>query len=131
VSWNWGAGSGRAVDGAVVGIQVGGKWTVGTGATENALCINGHLTKISEELLWEYDWDAPMRPWRVRTRLSDAIDVTLTPTFDRHARTSLGPLSTEVHQVFGTWTGVLRGDDGVIHRVEALLGFAEEARNRW
>lgn len=47
--WNWGAGSGRT-DGRVVGIQVGGKWTHGTGATENALLVDGHLTKVSEEL---------------------------------------------------------------------------------
>jgi len=131
VTWNWGAGSGRATDGSVVGLQLGGKWTEGTGATENALCIDGRLTKLSEELLWEYDWGAPMAPWRVRTRASDALDATLTPRFDRHARSSLGPLSTECHQVFGTWAGTLRGDDGVLRRFDAVLGFAEEARNRW
>lgn len=129
--WNWAAAAGRATDGAVIGLQFGGKWTEGTGFTENALCIDGRLTKIGEELEWSYSWDDPMSPWRVRTRHNDHVDVTLTPSFDRHDRTSLGVLSMEVHQCFGTWHGVIRGDDGIAHTIEGLHGFAEEARNRW
>lgn len=131
--WNWAAGSGRTPDGTLIGIQMGGKWTVGTGYTENALCIDGHLTKIGDELVWDYSWDDPMRPWRVRTPTGAAatIDLELTPTFDRHDRTSLGVLSMEVHQCFGTWSGRVVGDDGVERRVDGLRGFAEEARNRW
>lgn len=34
--WNWAAASGRSTDGRLVGLQFGGKWTEGTGATENA-----------------------------------------------------------------------------------------------
>ena len=47
--WNWGAGSG-VVDGRVIGVQVGGRWTDGTGSTENALVVDGRVHKISEEL---------------------------------------------------------------------------------
>jgi hypothetical protein len=36
VSWNWGAGSGVS-EGQVIGIQVGGRWTKGTGSTENGI----------------------------------------------------------------------------------------------
>ncbi|MFI5425912.1 DUF2804 family protein [Aeromicrobium sp. UC242_57] len=53
VCWNWGAGSGRVGD-RVIGIQVGGQWTDGTGSVENSLLVDGHLTKISEELVWDY-----------------------------------------------------------------------------
>ena len=128
--WNWASASGRT-DGRTVGLQFGGKWTVGTGATENALCIDGHLTKVSEELEWTYDWDQPMQPWRVRSTESDRVDVTLTPTFDRHDLTDLKLLRMEVHQCFGTWSGRIVGDDGVPVSVDGIRGFAEEARNRW
>lgn len=128
--WNWAAAAGRS-NGHVIGLQFGGKWTDGTGFTENALCIDGRLTKLGEELEWSYDWNAPMSAWRVRTRDSDHVDVTLTPTFDRHDRTSLGVLSMEVHQCFGTWSGTVRGDDGSVHTIADVHGFAEEARNRW
>ncbi|MDO8390860.1 MAG: DUF2804 domain-containing protein [Actinomycetota bacterium] len=129
--WNWGSASGYGLDGRLVGLQFGGKWTEGTGATENALCIDGRLTKISQELQWTYDWADPMRPWRVRTPGSDQVDVTLTPTFDRYDCTDLKVLKMEVHQCFGTWSGRVVGDDGVPVEFSGIRGFAEEARNRW
>ena len=129
--WNWASASGHATDGRVVGLQFGGKWTVGTGATENALCIDGRLTKISEELEWTYDWANPMAPWHVRTPGSDQVDATLTPTFDRYDVTDLKVLRMEVHQCFGTWAGRVVGDDGVPVEFAGVRGFAEEARNKW
>ena len=30
-----------------------------------------------------------------------------------------------------TWSGTIRGDDGATLRIDAIDGFAEEARNRW
>ena len=129
--WNWAAACGRATDGRLIGLQLGGKWTEGTGFTENALCVDGRLTKIHEELEWTYAWDEPMRPWRVRTTGSDQIDVTLTPFFDRYDSTDLKLLKMEVHQCFGTWSGRIRGEDGVVAEIDGIDGFAEEARNRW
>lgn len=129
--WNWAAASGHASDGRVLGLQFGGKWTVGTGATENALCIDGTLTKISSELEWAYDWADPMAPWRVRSLGSDQVEATLTPTFDRYDVTDLKVLRMEVHQCFGTWAGRVVGDDGVPVEFAGVRGFAEEARNKW
>lgn len=65
VRWNWGAGSGT-VDGQTVGVQVGGQWTNGTGSTENALLVEGRLSKISAELEWTYDPQDWLAPWRVQ-----------------------------------------------------------------
>jgi hypothetical protein len=129
--WNWAAASGTGGDGRTVGLQFGGKWTVGTGATENALCVDGRLTKIGDELDWSYDWDHPLEPWRVRDPAGDRIDAVLTPVKDKHSRTSVGLLSMEVHQVFGTWSGRLRTDRGEEVVFDGVDGFAEEARNRW
>lgn len=126
--WNWASASGRATDGRLVGLQFGGKWTEGTGHTENALCIDGHLTKIHDEVEWDYSWDEPMQPWRIR---SDRADVTLTPTFDRYDNTDLKLIKMEVHQCFGSWSGWVRGDDDTIVNLDGISGFAEEARNRW
>jgi hypothetical protein len=128
--WNWAAASGHT-DGHLVGLQFGGKWTAGTGSTENALCVDGVLSKIGEELEWTYDWDHPMAPWRVRTPSSGQVDVTLTPTFDRWDSTDLKVLKMQVHQCFGTWSGRIVTDDGTTVQVDGIRGFAEEARNRW
>ena len=60
-----------------------------------------------------------------------AIDLVLTPRLDRHSRTNALLLRTEVHQVFGTWSGTVRAEDGREIRLEGAQGFAEEARNTW
>ncbi|MEI8240094.1 MAG: DUF2804 family protein, partial [Actinomycetota bacterium] len=99
--------------------------------TENALCLGGRLTKLSDELEFTYSWDDPMAPWRIRSTTGDRVDLTLTPTFDRYDVTDLKVLKMEVHQCFGTWSGRVVGDDGVPAELEGIRGFAEEARNRW
>lgn len=126
--WNWAAASGRSTDGRLVGLQFGGKWTEGTGATENGVNIDGRLTKISEEVEWTYDWERPLDPWRIA---APGIDVELRPYHDRYDHTNLGVLKMEVHQVFGTWHGHVTDDTGARVEIEGIDGFAEEARNRW
>ncbi|MCB0978606.1 MAG: DUF2804 domain-containing protein [Acidimicrobiales bacterium] len=129
--WNWGGGAGVATDGrTVVGLQFGGRWTEGTGATENGVIVDGRVTKIGDELVWEYDWAHPMRPWRVRHR-DGSLDVTLTPAHDRHSKANAVVLATEVHQVFGRWSGHVTDDSGTRYDVEGILGFAEESVSRW
>jgi hypothetical protein len=130
INWNWGAGSGRSGE-HVVGLQVGAKWTEGSGFTENGLVIDGRLSKLGCELQWDYDWENPMRPWRVIDP-GGQLDVTLTPRFDKYTNVDVSPdLGTEVHQVFGTWSGKLRSDDGLELEFVDLQGFAEESRQRW
>jgi hypothetical protein len=129
--WNWAGGAGRAVDGqTVIGIQMGAKWTEGTGHTENGMIVDGRLNKIGEELRWDYSWEDPMRPWHV-TGASGEVDLTLTPRYDKHSRVNALFLATEVHQVFGTWSGHVTGEDGTRHEVDGIQGFAEESRSRW
>jgi hypothetical protein len=128
--WNWGGGAGRSTAGQVVGIQVGGKWTVGTGATENGVVVDGEVVKLGEELTWAYDWDEPMAPWSVRSS-DGGLDLTLQPRYDRHSKTQALVLATEVHQVFGRWSGRVPAPDGRQLEVAGLVGFAEESRSRW
>lgn len=130
--WNWGGGAGLATDGeTVVGIQIGAKWTEGTGFTENGMIVDGRLTKIGAELTWDYDWDRPMRPWRV-SHPDGSVDLTLTPDFDKHSAVNALVLATEVHQVFGRWSGHVTDDEtGRRVEVDGINGFAEESRSRW
>ena len=131
IRWNWGGGAGLASDGhTTVGLQFGGKWTDGTGFTENGLIIDGRLHKIGVDLVWDYDWNDPMRPWHVSSP-DGAVDVSLTPRYDKHSRAEAGVLGIQVHQVFGHWSGVVKTDDGRSLTISNMQGFAEESRNRW
>lgn len=123
VTWNWAAaaGPGRA-------ITLGGRWTDGTGSTENGLLVDGRLHKIGDELRWDYDRGDWLAPWRIR---GPRVDVTLTPFHERAARTRLGIVSNETHQCFGTLSGWATDDQGARVDLDGLVGWAEEARNRW
>ena len=130
IRWNWGGGAGRAGE-HVVGLQFGAKWTEGTGFTENGIIVDGRASKLGNELRWEYEWDAPMQPWRV-VDPDGLLDVVLAPRFDKHSQVQAGPdLGSETHQVFGSWSGRLCTDDGIELELDGVQGFAEEARQRW
>ncbi|WP_435108910.1 DUF2804 domain-containing protein [Nocardiopsis synnemataformans] len=128
--WNWGAASGRTGE-RTVGLQFGGQWTRGTGLTENALCVDGRLSKIGEELEWVYDPDSPDEPWWVRTPGSDQVDLVFTPFHERADRTDAGVIVNDTHQLFGHYTGTVRPDGEESVSVDGLLGFAEHVHMRW
>ena len=122
--WNWAAGcapGGRAV-------QLGGVWTDGTGMTENAVFVDGRLHKIGEELRWSYDRADWLRPWRIT---GERLDARFTPFHERVSRTNLGVLAGETHQCFGHFSGWAEIGDGERVELDGLVGWAEEARNRW
>ena len=107
---------------------MGGQWTDGTGSVENSLYVDGHLSKISEELVWAYDRDAWMEPWSVR---GESADLTFTPFHLKRSVTDLKVFSSRTHQCFGHWSGRMRDEAGEWVRVADLVGWAEDVRNRW
>jgi len=127
--WNWGVATGSA-GGRTIGVNIGGKWTTATGVNENALCIAGQLHKINEDLVWEYDPDNWLRPWRVRAVRSGMVDLTLHPLVAHPTRLSLGVLSTRGVCCFGRWEGTLRAG-GEELAVTDLIGWGEEFAHRW
>ncbi|MFJ1708070.1 DUF2804 domain-containing protein [Kitasatospora sp. NPDC088346] len=130
VDWNWGAASGRT-DGHTVGLQLGGRWTRGTGSTENALCVDGRLSKIGQELDWHRSARDPMSPWTIHGGHSSRVELEFTPFHVRHAHTDLGVISNRTDQCFGHFTGTIRSDDGQRIEVDRLLGWAEAVAMRW
>lgn len=127
VRWNWAAGSG-VVDGRVIGLQLGSKWTDGSGATENAVVVDGRLSKISEELSWDYDADDVPRAWRIR---GDRADLTFVPFHRKSSRTNALIISSRTDQMFGVWSGWVLDSAGERVVVDGIEGWAEEVLNRW
>jgi hypothetical protein len=129
--WNWGAASG-VQSGRTVGLNLGGQWTDGTGMNENGVCIDGRLTKISEDLLFEYDRADFMRPWRVRTAASDAVDLRFDPEFERASESGRRDgFFTSAHQMFGCWSGRVTTEAGARIDLRDLFGWIEEHEARW
>jgi len=127
--WNWGVATG-VQDGTRIGVNVGAKWTTGTGVNENGLCIDGRLHKIMEDVRWQYDPSDWMQPWRVRAEHSGAVDLTLQPIFAHRSQMSLGVLRTGGVCCFGRWHGTIRFGGQTV-AVANLIGWAEEFAHRW
>jgi hypothetical protein len=129
--WNWGAASG-VQGGRLVGLNLGGQWTDGTGMTENGICIDGRLTKISEDLLFEYDRADMMEPWRCRTTQTGRIDLLMEPEFVRVSETGRrDSFFTNAHQAFGVYSGTITPDGGEPIEIRDLFGWIEEHEARW
>lgn len=127
IAWNWGAGSGRS-HGRAIGIQVGARWTAGTGVSENAFFVDGRMHKIHGETEWNYDLSAWRRPWRIR---GGGLDATFEPFFNKITRTDLLVLKGHTDQCFGYWSGVFTPAEGEAIPFAGILGWAEEVHNRW
>lgn len=119
--WNWAAASGRVGD-RTLGLNLGARWTDGGGATENALVVDGRLTKLAGDVAFTWDRRDPRRPWRLR---GPAVDLTLEPEIiEGHAGPRGGPLPLVL--AFGTFHGRV-GDV----EVAELFGWAEELAVVW
>jgi len=129
-AWNWGTASGY-VDDTNIGINLGGKWTDGTGATENAVFVDGRMIKIHEDLEWTYDAGNYLANWRVRAPLSGDVDLLFEPIVERKANVDALLMHSHVHQVFGIWSGTVRGEHGETIEIPYLFGWAEEHRALW
>ncbi len=129
ITWNWASGS--AWQGSdLVGLQFGAKWTDGTGTNENGIMLNGKLYKISEDMIIDYDTSDFMKPWTLKTEYSDMVDLVLTPRVDRSSIVNLGVLASEVHQMFGMYSGIIRVAGREIP-ISNIPGWAEQHVGKW
>lgn len=129
-TWNWGAASGY-VDDSNVGLNLGGKWTDGTGATENAVFIDGRIVKIHEDLEWTYSSVNFMLNWRVRAPRSGDVNLLFEPIVERKHNVDALLVRSKVNQVFGIWSGTVRNEQGETIEIPYLFGWAEEHRALW
>lgn len=127
IGWNWGAGSGVS-GGRVIGVQVGAKWTDGTGVSENAFFVDGRMHKIHGATDWQYDLANWRAPWSVR---GGGLDAVFEPFHNKQTRTDLVVLQGHTDQCFGHWSGSFETATGEVIEFDGLLGWAEEVHNRW
>lgn len=130
VSWNWANASGMA-DGHLVGLNLGAKWTDGTGMTENALVVDGKLIKLSEDVIYEYDPKDYMKPWTIKTAISDRVNLKFIPIYERKAKTNAIILKSDIHQMVGSFFGEIKGHNNEIIKIQDLRGCAEEHFGQW
>jgi hypothetical protein len=128
--WNWATASGK-YEGKIIGLNFGGGWTNGTGMTENGVLYDGKITKISDNVVFYYNPHNIMKPWKIKTQNSNQVDVVFEPFFERVAATNVLVVKSDVHQLFGKFSGRVLLNKGEKIRLEGLVGCAEEHKAKW
>lgn len=126
IDWCWAFASARHGE-RTIGLNLGARWTDGTGVTENALVIDGRVHKIADAVDFEVDLGRT-RPWRIRTRASDRVALTFTPLTERVLRV---PPVVRLHQRVGRFSGTIVDDAGEAISLDGVLGVAETVRGRF
>ncbi|MGQ9492675.1 MAG: DUF2804 domain-containing protein [Anaerolineae bacterium] len=127
--WVWASASAFLPDGRTLGLNMGYGFGDTSAATENAFILNGRIHKL-EEITFDYDSRNFMRPWKMCSA-DGRLDLEFVPFKERMARSELLLLYSEVHQMFGRYSGVLRSDDGEELHVQDVIGWAEEHHAKW
>lgn len=127
--WYWSSAS-TVLDGNLFGFNLG----CGFGddskrrGTENIVYWGEHVHKLDAVHITHSE--DPMQPW-----LLDSGDgrflATLTPRYDRDTVTKLLFVNNRCHQMFGTFEGSLRLENGTQFTFSGVSGFAEHAVNHW
>lgn len=127
--WNWASASGFLADGRSIGLNLGRGFGDLSKATENCFILNGRIHKLGA-VRFDYSAGDYMQPWHF-TDDEGRLDLIFTPFKDRTAQTNLGIIFSEVHQMFGRYSGRVVQDDGQPLEIHDLIGFAEEHQARW
>lgn len=127
--WVWASASGFTASGQKIGLNLGYGFGDTSAATENAFILDGHLHKL-DQVKFNYDNTDFMKPWSMRSD-DERLQLTFTPFYERVAKTDVKILYSEVHQIFGVYSGQLITDQGQTIQINNLVGFAEEHHARW
>ncbi|MFC2064088.1 DUF2804 domain-containing protein [Chloroflexota bacterium] len=127
--WNWASSSGFLPDGRTIGLNLGMGFGDLSKAGENALILNNRIHKL-DVVPFDYNQSDYMQPWHFKD--SDGrLDLEFIPFKDRTATTNLGIIYSQVHQMFGKYSGFAVADDGEKIEIRDLIGFAEEHVAKW
>ena len=132
--WYWGVAQGYQ-DGHVIGLNLGYGFGDTSAASENMAFVDGIAHKlgrvdfgIPRKAGGAYDY---LRRWHI-TDDEGRLDLTFVPQMDRIDDIDVaGVVSSQQHQVFGTFSGTVGLDDGSVLKITRLRGSAEHIHNRY
>jgi hypothetical protein len=127
--WNWASASGFLEDRRTIGLNLGCGFGDTSAATENCLILDGRVHKL-DQVNFIYDPTDYLKPWQFRDS-QNRLELNFAPFTERVALTNLGFIVSEVHQLFGRYSGHVITDEGETLHIEDLIGFAEDHHAKW
>lgn len=108
--WHW-ITSGFERDGKLIGLNLGAKWTDGTGVNENGISINEKIYKIESDV--KFTCEDPMQLWIIESVDSDEVNLTFTPFRHEVQGKNLLIVKSSLKQYIGYLDGTIK-----VHGVE-------------
>lgn len=125
--WNWACASADN-EGYHIGLNLC-RGLNDTLDTENAFFIDGKCYK-ADKVIFEFDESDLMKPWAIKS--SDGkVNLMFVPQKERIAKTDFKIIKSEIHQLFGHYSGELMLDGGGIVTVNSMRGAIEDHHARW
>ncbi len=130
VNRNLSAASG-IMNGRTVGFNLGAKLTNGAGITENSIVINRKLIKLNEEILFNYDIENPMKPWKISTGITNRVNLEFVPVYEQITKLDFIIIKHEVHKLIGYFYGTIEDENGEKISINRLTGCSEYHFGKW
>lgn len=127
--WIWASFSQFLPGGRTIGLNAGDGIGNSPELNDNAIILDGKVHKLGD-IVFKYDNKDFKKPW-LMTSPDGRVNLEFKPFFERHAKTDVGILASEVHQMFGRYSGTLVADDGEKIEIKDMIGWAEEHHARW
>ena len=115
-------------NGRTVGVNMGAGFGDAS-APDNAIILDGRIHKL-DDVGFEYEPRDLVRPWRMRSR-DGRLRLEFVPFKERVARSNLLLVKSEIHQIFGHYSGAFTTDEGQAVALRDVTGFVEQHRARW
>ena len=132
--WYWGSLQ-CLIDDVKFGFNIGYGFGNTSAASENMLFYDGKAHKLNQVVFnipknssgKGFDY---MSPWTF-TDDEGRFNLSFVPLIDRYDNANALIISSNQHQVFGLFSGMVTLDDGRVIEIKDKIGFAEHVRNRW
>jgi hypothetical protein len=72
-----------------------------------------------------------MKPWTIKSSITDSINLKFMPFYERIARSDLMIIKSEVHQMVGHFSGVIKTEEKEYITIDNLLGCSEDHFGQW
>lgn len=97
--------------------------------TENAFFIDNKCCKV-DTVKFDYDEKNRMNKWHI-TSPDGRVNLIFTPEKERIAKTDIKLVKSEVHQMFGRYSGQLLMDNSLTFNVDNIRGAIEDHHAKW
>jgi hypothetical protein len=119
------------INGKTIGFNLEEKLINCNDITENSIVINHKLIKLNEEILFNYDSENLMKPWKIKTGITNRVNLEFVPVYERITKSDFIIIKYQNHQLLGYFYGTIEDENGQKISIDRLTGCSEYHFGKW